>query len=301
MAPSSNNDVNAMETSFDVVEPHLPGAVATREQTFKDRKYRLNGNVWLIISVYRNVVCIHIRELEDGWKFQGGVTMNTLEYQWFMCENPPSSGEYGRISVAKQKTGSLIRRIDARMGGSSSSKPRRVFVSHQGFATMVDQQKSILVDIEQATRFAQQRDVNIPTNHQLIKEILILLAAKIYEKRRRAACLACSGQEDSSNVLSHQCLTEEYGDRLELASRCLKEMPSEVLWSVLVCNNLPHPGMDVATIIGDNRGELAEQVVSYKLTNEAQLCFDVYYNANFDIMSLQNDTWEPSQLVQQTC
>ena len=68
----------------------------------------------------------------------------------------------------------------------------------------------------------------------------------------------------------------------------------------MVCNNLAHPGMDIPTIIGDNTAELVEQVVWYKLTSKAQLCFDVYYNVNFDIMSLQNDTWEASQIVQQT-
>ena len=125
---------------FDVVEPRVLGAAK-----FKDRKYRLNGNVWLIVSVYRNAVCIHVRELKDGWKFEGGVSMNVREYQWFTREDQQSSGEFGWISVAKQKTGSLVKRIDARMASGSTSKPRSVVVTNNGFATLIKEKNSIML------------------------------------------------------------------------------------------------------------------------------------------------------------
>ena len=287
------------DVGFDVVEPWLPAATAAREQKFKDRKYRLNGDVWLIISVFRDVVCIHIRELKDGWKFEGGVSMNIREYQWFMCESPPSSGQYDRISVAKQKTGSLIKRVDARIANTSAAKPRRILVTNQGFANMVRQKKAINRDIEEAKQFVEERGVRVLPNYELIRNILVLLATKIYEKRRRSGCAGCSGSGDCSNLMSHQCIAEGDADRMKLASASLKDVPSGVLWSVMACNNLPHPGSDVATIIGDRSLELVEKVAKYKLTDEAQQCFDVYYNANFDIMSMANDTWQESQCLQE--
>ena len=277
---------------FDVVEPRVLAPAK-----FKDRKYRLNGNVWLIVSVYRNAVCIHVRELKDGWKFEGGVSMNVREYQWFTREDQQSSGEFGRISVAKQKTGSLVKRIDARMGSAGTSKPRSVVVSNNGFATLIKEKNSIMQDIDEAKKFAESRDVLFSPNHHLIQNILILLATKIYEQRRRAACLACAGQADASNLLNHACLDEDDEERIKRAGESLDAVPSRLLWSVLASNEIPHLGLDVAAVVGDQRKEMIENIVKYKFSSNAQVCFDLYYNANFDIMKMDNNTWEPSQYV----
>ena len=286
---ATNSATDDGSRGLDVVEPYL---LATHQQrTFKDRKYRLHGNVWLVVSIYRNVVCIHLRELTDGWKFEGGVTMNTSEYEWFSSESIRSSGTFGRIDVAKTMHGSLVKRVDARLAGTTG-RSRQIFVNHQGFTTLLRHKPSIAQDIEEASAFAEMRDLvqALPQNHQqTIQDILTYLAVKAYEERRRDACDACTGRCDPSNLLSHACLQVERKEMEKWAEEALDSVPNGVLWSVLACNNLPHPRVDVSAIANTTeRADIIRKIMTYDITTDAQTCFDTYYNMNTRFITTDN-------------
>ena len=280
----------AAPAGFDVVEPWME-PLDSSEEKFQRRKHRLHGNVWVVVDVFRNTVCIHVRELKDGWKNEAGVTLNAREFHWFTREGGPASGTFGRIEVAKQKTGTLIRRTDTRIGGEPS-KARRIFITHQGFATLMKEKKVIKQDIKQATMHATARNNQQEQNLELYQNILVVLASKTYEVRSRASCNACSGIADQSNLMAHQCLEEDEDDKLKRAGECLDAVPNAALQSVLVSNNLPHPKLDVSTIISDQRGELVKKVTKFALTAEAQECFDTYFNANVDFIITGTPSWD---------
>ena len=275
---------------FDVVEPWMESTL----EKFHKRKHRLHGDLWVIVEVFRNTVCIHVRELKDGWRNEAGVTMNISEFFWLTRKEMPSSATFGRINVAKQKTGTLLRRADIRIGGEPS-KARRILITNQGFATLMREKKSISEDIKDASAFANFRNKQEGQNLELFQGILVVLASKIYASRSRAACSACSGLTDQGNLMSHNCLEETKDDKLKRAKESLDDVPDSALQCVLVSNNLPLSKQHCSCIISNNREVLAKKVANYNLTPEAQECFDTYFNANADFIMTDTPDWGVEQ------
>ena len=92
--------------------------------------------------------------------------------------------------------------------------------------------------------------------------------------------------------MAHQCLEEDEDDKLKRAGECLDGVPNAAMQSVLVSSNLPHPKLDVSTIISDQRGELVKKVTKFALTPEAQECFDAYFNASVDFIITGTPSWD---------